>query len=561
MEKKYMTAATVAMLCAAAFCGRQSPMALWPDGRIPDAQPHQLERGVPTLQWFDPEARTADACVIVIPGGSYQHWCGAFEGTNICSWFAERGIPSVCLYYRQPRPKGLPKHITAFQDAQRAIRLVRRDAAKHGVNPAKIGAMGFSAGGHLTLMAATSSLTKTYDPVDEVDALPASLAFAAPVYPAYVLSDGASAANSRQGYGADVSMVDDFAFDAATPPMCLQHGELDAYSPLGSTAVYRKLRAMRIPAEMHLYSGTAHGFGARERLGIPSGTYRTRIVEWLVELGFVPPAEGNGKPVKRHLFPWESIAKCERVMLWPDGKMPDVQTNQTYAPFFEWFTPVEKKTDAAVLIFPGGAYVSANTGFSTTNAAAYYCSKGMTAAVLKYRSPRPAAAAFYRTAQQDAQRAIRLMRSEASARGIDPDRIGVIGYSAGGHLALLCGTSSRLRPYLPVDEIDKKYSARVAWAVPVFPAYVTDDLKTILPPFVFDPDTPPMCLLHGDADGITPMGSVLVWEKMRAMGLPCDLHVLARRPHDFQSRSIPGTPSWTWRERVWDFLAFHKLNR
>jgi acetyl esterase/lipase len=185
---------------------------------------------------------------------------------------------------------------------------------------------------------------------------------------------------------------------------------------------------------------------------------------------------------------------------------------------------------------------------------------------VRYRTPRPEGLSKHTTAWQDIQRAIRMVRSEAAARGLDPDRIGIMGSSAGGHLTLLGTTSSRHRSYLPVDDIDK-VSCKVQWGIGIYPAYVLtdgedapntnggiDDSAVLVPEFTFDPDTAPMLLIHGDADGYAAMGSVKVWEKLRAMGIGCELHTLALRVHGFHHAASPGTGSYTWLDRLGDFL-------
>ncbi|MBR5760031.1 MAG: prolyl oligopeptidase family serine peptidase, partial [Thermoguttaceae bacterium] len=166
---------------------------------------------------------------------------------------------------------------------QRCVRFVRAHAEEWEINPEKIGILGFSAGGHLTLMTATSSLTNSYDPVDDIDKLSASVAFAVPIYPAYVLEDGADGPNVDKGN--DSTMVEDFAFDEKTPPMCLFHGDADAYSPMGSVAVYAKLRKMNIPAEMHIYATIEHGFGGNPK-DDHVGDWLNRVYAWMKVVGF-----------------------------------------------------------------------------------------------------------------------------------------------------------------------------------------------------------------------------------------------------------------------------------
>lgn len=173
--------------------------------------------------------------------------------------------------------------MAAWQDVQRTIRAVRSNAQKWGINPEKIGVMGFSAGGHLTLMAATSSQTPSYKPVDALDQVSCHINFAIPIYPAYVLKDGAD--NTNTGKGNNSEIVADFKFDNKTPPMCFIHGDGDAYSPMGSITVYHKLRQMNIPAEVHIFALANHAF---RNCGpdAPIRKYPERVVAWLKVMGF-----------------------------------------------------------------------------------------------------------------------------------------------------------------------------------------------------------------------------------------------------------------------------------
>ena len=127
-------------------------------------------------------------------------------------------------------------------------------------------------------------------------------------------------------------------------------------------------------------------------------------------------------------------------------------------------------------------------------------------------------------------------------------------------------TSSRHRSYRPKDDIDK-LPCNVQWGIGIYPAYAltdgidehnttggNDDSAVLVPEFSFDLDTCPMLLIHGDADYWAAMNSVKVWEKMRAMGIQCELHTLALRPHCFQRAASPGTGSYTWLDRIGEYL-------
>lgn len=253
---------------------------LWTD--LAPGEPASTEK--PVMLVRKPAEKKTDACLIIFPGGGYQMLAIDHEGYKISDFFNEKGMTTVIVKYRVPRREGVPKHQPAWQDAQRAVKFVRANAEKWGINPEKIGCMGFSAGGHLTLMTSTTSQTPAYEGTEELDKTPCHVNFAVPVYPAYVLEDGNNGPNS--GKGNDSTMVKDFAFDAKTPPMCLIHGDTDAYSPMNSVAVYHKLRTMNLPGELHIYAKVPHGFGARPvGQNDHEGDWLNRVYAWLKAVG------------------------------------------------------------------------------------------------------------------------------------------------------------------------------------------------------------------------------------------------------------------------------------
>lgn len=336
--------------------------------------------------------------------------------------------------------------------------------------------------------------------------------------------------------------------------MSLHHGGLDPYSPNGSTLVYRKLRQMGIPAELHLYPGQGHGAFGFER-----------GVEFLRQMGFLGPLEPEVALMDR--FPEDLVPTAySKEPVWPEGKMPDAQEHQC-EPYLEWYIPEHRTTDAIQIIYSGGAYVGNDPdGFEVAPARRYLNALGIPVITMKYRSPRPKGLAKHTSAWQDLQRTIRVVRSQAAEKGLDPGRIGIMGSSAGGHLTLLGVTSSQHRAYLPVDAIDT-LPCNVQWGIGIYPAYAltdgldgynatggNDDSALLAPEFSFDTDTAPMLFLHGDADGYASMNSVKVWEKMRSMGIQSELHTLSTREHCFQQTATPGTGSYTWLDRIAEFL-------
>ena len=281
MKRILLTLAAFALLvlpCATVRAADVLSLNLWA-GAAPD---ESSAADAPSLDVWIPANQTSETCVLVLPGGAYQN-LDLKEGAWVAKHFNERGIAAAVLHYRVPRREGRPKHLAPWQDAQRAVRILRSRAVEWGFSPDKIGVLGWSAGGHLALMASTTSLTNAYEPVDELDKLPCSVNFAIPIYPAYVLEDGADGPNA--GKGNDSPMVGDFSFDAATPPTCLFHGDADAYSPMGSVAVYGRLRKLNVPAELHIYACIPHGF-AGHAADDHVGDWINRVDAWMTKLGF-----------------------------------------------------------------------------------------------------------------------------------------------------------------------------------------------------------------------------------------------------------------------------------
>jgi acetyl esterase/lipase len=551
---------------------------IWPKGKMPDFQEHQIaamtdEMGddfdpdknrTPYLEWYDTPSQETDnnCCMILISGGSYNKCC---DGKLIRKWNKELtslGFQCVNFVYRTPRPTGLPIYQTAWEDGQRAVRLVRSQAKKRGYDPEKIGVIAMSAGGHLGLLLATSSETQAYERTDKLDDVPCHINWAILNAPAYGTTDGeAGTPATRQGYGPDVTLSNVFKFDGHTCPMSLHHGGIDIYTPYTSTLVYRKLRTMNIPAELHLYPDKGHGAFGFER-----------CVEFMKQMGYMGELEAEVALMDRYNED-NARARYFKQDVWPAGKMPDVQPEQC-TPYIEWHIPAELKTKSVQIIFSGGGYNRNNPdGYEVTPVRRYLNEKGMAVVTLKYRTPRPVTVAKHTTAWQDLQRAIRLVRSQAAEYGLDPEKIGIMGGSAGGHLALMGTTSSRHQSYRPIDKIDK-LPCNVQWGICLYPGYVlTDGLDcrnttrgndksvVLAPDFSFDIDTAPMLLLHGDADVYSAMGSVQVWEKAQQIGVQSELHIYATRGHCFQKTASPGTGSYTFMDRIWEFLTVKGFNR
>lgn len=221
--------------------------------------------------------------------------------------------------------------------------------------------------------------------------------------------------------------------------------------------------------------------------------------------------------------------------------------------------PARKNTGAAMLICPGGGYWDLYWELEGEEVAAWLNSIGVTGVILKYRVPRrpdeikgePA-----RRPLQDSQRAMRFIRSHATEWKIATNKIGIVGFSAGGHLAIATATSFDKQTYEPQDELDK-LSCRPDFAVSVYPGYLTEKQgkdefsKSISVPA----QTPPIFLVHGDADLVSPPeGSLFMYLALKRANVPAELHLYANTAHDFGVRKLD-RPCSTWTDACAAWLS------
>jgi acetyl esterase/lipase len=217
----------------------------------------------------------------------------------------------------------------------------------------------------------------------------------------------------------------------------------------------------------------------------------------------------------------------------------------------------EKDTGAAVLICPGGGYWNLYWEVEGGEVADWLTAQGVTGIILKYRVPRRPGEPKGEPARrplQDAQRAVSLVRSKAREWGIDPGRIGLAGFSAGGHLAIATATHFEERAYEPTDDIDR-VSCRPDFAIAVYSGYLKAQDKDELAPGLSVPaKTPPIFLAHGGADIVSPPEhSVILYLALKRAGIPTELHVYAGAAHGFGVRKLDH-PCSTWTASCMDWL-------
>lgn len=216
----------------------------------------------------------------------------------------------------------------------------------------------------------------------------------------------------------------------------------------------------------------------------------------------------------------------------------------------------ERPNGTAVLVCPGGGYSILAIEHEGSQVCERLAKLGVTPVLLKYRVPRRDPADPGREPLQDAQRAMGILRRRAAEFGIRPDRIGILGFSAGGHLAVMTALHANERTYAADPALDAA-DATPDFAIPVYPAYLVGKERTfeLLPEVAVTAKAPPMCLIHAHDDkGVTSASaSALLYLEYKKLGLPCELHIYGSGGHGFGMKP-GGLPVQSWFERVADWM-------
>jgi acetyl esterase/lipase len=247
----------------------------------------------PRMAVFRPD-RPNGAAVLLTPGGGYHHVVVDKEGYEMARWLAARGFTAFVLFYRLPGEGWAAGPDVALADAQRSVRLIRQRARDFALDPERVGAMGFSAGGHVCADLGARFAAKTYTPVDAADRLSAKPFCAAPIYPVVSMDPRVAHAGSRSlllgpnpSGALEAAHSPDRNVPSDAPPHFLLHAEDDDVVPVENTLLLRAaLKAKKIPVETHLFQNGGHGFGLRKAIGKPVAAWPELWRAWAQTIGF-----------------------------------------------------------------------------------------------------------------------------------------------------------------------------------------------------------------------------------------------------------------------------------
>lgn len=215
------------------------------------------------------DEKASGAAVIVFPGGAYNILALDLEGTEVCEWLNSIGVHAVLLKYRVPKRAGLEKHAAALQDAQRAFSLVRSRAKEFGIDPQRLGVLGFSAGGHLAATLCASAERRTYPKMDDADEVSCRPDFSVLIYPAYLTI-------KEQGD----KLSPEVTVSSNTPPTFIAMTQDDPVRIEGPLYYSLALKQSRVPFELHVYPKGGHGYGLRKTEN-PVTAWPERAADWM----------------------------------------------------------------------------------------------------------------------------------------------------------------------------------------------------------------------------------------------------------------------------------------
>lgn len=218
--------------------------------------------------YLPPKEKANGAAVVICPGGGHRMLAIEHEGHDIAKWLNKIGVAGFVLTYRLARTEGSKYKVEehALADAKRSVRLVRSRAGEWGIDPARVGMMGFSAGGEVTALAGTRFEAASEGASDPIDRLSSRPDFLVLVYPGV--------------------RPEKLTVTKETPPTFLTVADDDRGSAQNTATIYLALKKAGVPSELHIYARGGHGFGMRDN-HVPASSWPARLQEWMADRGIL----------------------------------------------------------------------------------------------------------------------------------------------------------------------------------------------------------------------------------------------------------------------------------
>ncbi len=229
----------------------------------------------PQLTIYRPaKSKDTGAAVVICPGGGHHILAYDLEGTEVAEWLNEIGVTGIVLKYRVPGRDPDKRWLAAVQDAQRAMSLVRSKAPELGIDPKRIGLLGFSAGGQVAALVSVIQ-PRQYEPLDDLDKVSCRPDFAVLIYPGGLDEKG------------QAKLREEVTVTKEAPPMFFVHAFDDGVSVFNTLLLATELKKVGVPAEVHVYATGGHGYGLRHVDGQPVTDWPKPCEAWLKTTGVV----------------------------------------------------------------------------------------------------------------------------------------------------------------------------------------------------------------------------------------------------------------------------------
>ena len=261
------------------------------------------------------------------------------------------------------------------------------------------------------------------------------------------------------------------------------------------------------------------------------------------------------------LAPGESSKETGRTLPFRENENPPVsRVVEIRCPTIDIF-PAAKPNGVGVLILPGGGFGKVVPDMEGSEAAAILNKLGISAFVLRYRTKKESSDPGWVRPLQDSQRAMKWLRANAEKWQLQPDKIGLFGFSAGGQVAARLMTDGGTLAYQSVDAMDK-LSHRPAFGILIYPWNMYDkQTDQLFPEIKVTDQVPPTFIVHTHDDGSTSLGSVLFYADMKRAGVDGELHIYRNGGHGYGTRDRPDSYIGSWPDRMVDWLRNRKLGR
>lgn len=257
----------------------------WSDTSLTKTDPGVTDVTTPTLALYRPAPQTdTGAAVLICPGGGFSHLAYTKEGVEIAHWMNSIGVTAVVLKYRVPARPNEPRYLAAVQDAQRAMCIIRSKAADWNIDPHRLGAVGFSAGGQVVAFLSTNFDKLSYASIDDTDKQSTRPDFVLAIYPAYLSPAATQPAAPPPPPNASPILMPNLQPTSQSPPTFIVMANDDRIGSENAAYYYLALKHAHVSAELHIYSDGGHGFGIRPSTQ-PHATWPDRAVDWMKSKG------------------------------------------------------------------------------------------------------------------------------------------------------------------------------------------------------------------------------------------------------------------------------------